>query len=252
MNQQETLKGQINAKVAEVCEEIAYQPMLYFSEADIQQLLVERLRQIPELSEPLETSVPRGKEAKGKKYKTSRIHREYGAGEGRRFDVVIFSPENVKAIDCPNLECKKDYLKPQYVFELGTEKTADILTHFRADLDKLKEATEIGYLIQVYRDPATSRSDTGRRAKTCARIWDDFVSVFERDLGNMIVPSNVRVLAMLLSPFRDQTRTWGKCSVFDVENNAFKKIGIENRDKKLTNSLLKQLNMPCKNTRLSE
>ena len=84
-------KSDINQAITSVCIQIIKEPLIYFSEADIQQLLVEELRKINSISKPYLTSVRKGKNSKGK-YKTSLIHREYGGGNRTRIDIVIFDP----------------------------------------------------------------------------------------------------------------------------------------------------------------
>jgi hypothetical protein len=233
------LTTHINAKLADLCVEVAYEPMLYFSEADLQQLLVEKLRAIPQLGRIKNTSVDRGKKSKSK-YKTSCIHREYGAGEGRRFDIVVFSLESIKGIDNANLQCGGKYLIPDFTFELGTEKTIDILSHFQSDVEKLEKTKTMGYLIHFYRDVTKAPADTIRRSNTDEKILEAYVHVFEYELAKIQV-SNIRVLAVLLSSFRDQNKSWGKCAVFDVETKRFQKINIKNENNKLRLLVLKQL-----------
>jgi hypothetical protein len=144
----------INQAIAEVCIQIIREPLSYFSEADIQQLLVEELRKIKPISKSYPTSVPKGKGAKSI-YKTSLLHREYGGGNGTRIDVVIIDPDDVRKINNINLTIGKEYLKPAYAFELGTEKSSDTSAHFQNDLKKLGKGTKekgTGYLIHFYKD----------------------------------------------------------------------------------------------------
>lgn len=143
-------KSEIDAAVADTCIQIIKEPLSYFSEADVQQLLVEELRKIKPLGKSYPTSVKKGKGSKSL-YTTSLIHREYAAGKGRRLDVAIMAPDDVKRIDGVNLTVKGDYLVPAYAFELGTEKTSDTADHFLNDCEKLEYATKkddkVGYLI---------------------------------------------------------------------------------------------------------
>jgi len=145
------------------------EPLLYFSEADIQQLLTEKLKKIKALKKTYPTSIHRGKNSEGI-YKTSLLHREYGGGAGTRIDIVIFSENDVKQIDNPNLKKGKNYIYPEFAFELGTEKTINIGKHLVNDIKKL---------------------------------------------------------AILLSPFKDQTLTKGKCEI--LNGNIWEKVNVNDK-----------------------
>ena len=89
------IKENIDKSIVTFLGRIIKEPLIYFSEADIQQMLVEELRKIKVLSKMYPTSVKRGQNSKSV-YNTSLIHREYGAGESSRIDVVIFDKEDTK------------------------------------------------------------------------------------------------------------------------------------------------------------
>jgi len=63
-NQYKEWKEHIDKAVVNLCLQIIKEPLLYFSEADIQQLLVEELRNIEELGKTYPTSVQKGKGAR--------------------------------------------------------------------------------------------------------------------------------------------------------------------------------------------
>ena len=196
-----------------MCVKIIQEPCSYFSEADIQQMLVERLRKTKHIKNNYPTDIERGKGSEGK-YKTSLLHREYGGGDGTRIDIVVFDPADVSKINNVNLrKTKTTYLKPAYAFELGTEKTTNIRTHVQNDLKKLRRRTkETGYLIHFYKDSTKSIAGTTRRVETEAKIFKQFKQVFdEKPQGN----SKVKLLAILLRPCRKQKHFRGKCEIFD-------------------------------------
>ncbi len=95
-------KIDIDNAIANACLRIIKEPLIYFSEADVQQLLVEHLRSIDPLRKAYPTSVRKGKGSKGTYY-TLLVHREYGGGGRTRIDVVVFDPEDVAGIDNVNL-----------------------------------------------------------------------------------------------------------------------------------------------------
>jgi len=204
-------KDDIDNAIAKTCIEIIQEPLLYFSEADIQQLLAEELRKIEALKEPYQTLIRKGKNSKSI-CKTSLLHREYGGGAGTRIDIVIFSENDVKKIDDLNLKIGNKYITPEFAFELGTEKTINIKKHLGNDIKKLNNVKNTGYIIHIYRDRTKSVTGTKLRIKTKDKIIRDFKSVFEK---NKCTYGNIKKLAILLSPFKDQPSTRGKCEIFN-------------------------------------
>jgi len=227
-------KDDIDNAIAKTCIEIIQEPLLYFSEADIQQLLVEELRKIEALKEPYQTIIHKGKNSKSF-YKTSLLHREYGGGGGTRIDIVIFSENDVKRIDDLNLKIGKEYLKPKFAFELGTEKTIDIGKHLINDIKKLNKVRNTGYIIHIYTDRTQSVTGTKLRKNTKGKIIRDFKSVFEK---NKYTYGNIKKLAILLSPFKEQKLTRGKCEIFN--KNRWEKVNVNDKSalrKKITGQL---------------
>lgn len=100
-------KTDIDRAIVSVCIQIIKEPLSYFSEADIQQLLVEKLRKIKPLSKAYPTSVKKGKDSESV-YKTPLLHRKYGGGGGTRIDIVILDPDEVRYINDVNLTHKKN------------------------------------------------------------------------------------------------------------------------------------------------
>ncbi len=234
-------KENIAKAVADVCILIIKEPLSYFSEADIQQLLVERLRKIAPLRKAYPTSVRKGLESKGT-YRTSLIHREYGGGGGTRIDVVIFDPDDVREINDVNLKKGKAYLVPVYAFELGTEKTSNTGEHYQSDLEKLKKLNEYtekkgtGYLIHFYKDITQAPTGTKSRDKTEKKIEKDFKQVFMAKQTEHI--TNVKILAILLRTYRNQKKMRGKCEIFNGQE--WIKTNVS-RDGALRSAILAQL-----------
>jgi hypothetical protein len=243
-------KRDIDEAVADVCIQIIKEPLSYFSEADVQQMLVEELRKIKPISKLYPTSVRKGKDSKGT-FSTSLLHREYGGGEGKRIDVVILDPDDAKKINDPNLTTNKKYLDPVYAFELGTEKTADAFKHVRNDLGKLskcvKKKNGAGYLIHFYKDNTQARTGTNRRKNTEEKIERVFKQAFN-DIDIMTKQAigteqankyaNVKILAILLRTYRDQKKIRGKCRIFNGQKWIPTNIS---RDDLLRKAILKQL-----------
>lgn len=229
-------KVDIDRAIAEVCIQIIKEPLCYFSEADIQQLLVEELRKIEAICKSYPTSVQKGKGSKST-YKTSLVHREYGCKGGRRIDVVVMDPDDVQKIDNVNLMVGKKYLQPVYAFELGTEKTSDTFAHLQNDLRKLNEFTKgTGYLIHFYKDVTQARTGTITRDKTEEKIHRNFKQVFSEMQIQGIM--DVKILAILLRTYRNQEKMRGKFEIFNGQE--WIKTNVS-RDAALLSSILKQL-----------
>lgn len=229
-------KDSIDDAIADVCLRIIKEPLIYFSEADIQQLLVEALRRIEPLQKIYPTAVQKGKGSKAT-YRTTLVHREYGGGGRTRLDIVVFDPADVAKIDNVNLTIRGKYLKPAYAFELGTEKTPDTKTHLENDLKKLHRRTKgIGYIIHVYKDVTQARTGTRSREKTEGKIENQFKDAITAKY-NQEMP-NIKMLAILLRTYRHQTRMRGKCEIFKGET--WRKVNVS-RDSSLRSAIIKQL-----------
>jgi hypothetical protein len=227
-------KDDIDNAIVETCIKIIQEPLLYFSEADIQQLLTEELKKIGALKKPYPTLIHKGKNSKGF-YKTSLLHREYGGGAGTRIDIVIFLDNDVKKIDDLNLKIGKKYITPEFAFELGTEKTRNIGKHLVNDIKKLNNVKNTGYIIHIYKDRTKSVTGTKLRKNTKDKIIRNFKSVFEK---NKCTNGNIKKLAILLSPFKDQELTKGKCEIFN--GNRWEKVNVNDESalrKKITDQL---------------
>jgi len=229
-------KDDIDNAIVKTCIEIIQEPLLYFSEADIQQLLTEELKKIEVLKKPYPTLIHKGKNSKGF-YKASLLHREYGGGDGTRIDIVIFSDNDVKQIDDLNLKIGNIYITPEFAFELGTEKTINIGKHLENDIKKLNNVKNTGYIIHIYKDTTKSPTGTKKRDNTVEKIKNAFKNAFEK---NKCTNDKIKKLAILLSPFKDQTLTKGKCEIFNGSNCKWEKVNVA-YDDNLRDKIIDQL-----------
>ncbi len=230
------IKDDIDNAIAETCIKIIQEPLLYFSEADVQQLLTEELRKIKVFKKLYNTLVYKGKGSKDI-YKTSLLHREYGGGARTRIDIVILSEDDIKKINDPNLKMGKKYLDSDFAFELGTEKTKNIKKHLENDIKKLDNVKNTGYIIHIYKDITVSATGTKSRNNTKNKIIRIFKSVFK---NYKRVNGKIKKLAILLSPFKDQTLTKGKCEIFNGSNCKWDKVNI-NKKSVLKEKIIDQL-----------
>jgi hypothetical protein len=222
-------KQQVDEAIAQVCADIIQEPLLYFSEADFQQLLTEGIKTITELKGLVDTGVRRGKNSRGR-YRTSLVHREYGAGDNQRIDIVVFDQDDVSDIIRTNLDKGiQDYLKPRFAFELGTEKTSNVCSHMGEDLAKVSKAEECGYVIHIYRDTTKSTSP-GRRENTEKKIKTGFRRPVWFHWKKK--KKHTRILAILLRTERDVEKMIGKCEIFLGNGiNDWQKVNVSDQDK---------------------
>ena len=227
---------QVDQAVAEVCADIIQEPLLYFSEADVQQLLASKLTEVSGLKRTALTKVRKGTGSKSR-YATSLVHCEYGAGKGRRADIVVFNRSDIENINTTNLVSAEDgYLKPQFAFEVGTEKTTDAENHLKKDLKKLSDiATDRGYAIHIYRD-TTKTAQGGRRGNTEAKIARAFRKPIESYWSKK--GENTRIVAILIRVGRDQKLMRGKCEIYN--GDSWNPENVANRQK-LEEAILKIL-----------
>jgi len=231
-------KIDIDNAIADTCIRIIKEPLLYFSETDVQQMLTAELKLIKGLGDLYPTLIHRGKDSKSF-YSTTLLHREYGGGGGTRIDIVIFSKEDVEKIDNQNLKTGNKYITPEFAFELGTEKTLNIKEHLDNDINKLKNVKKTGYIIHIYKDITKSPSGTKSREATIGRITEIFKNVFEDNSKNC-PNEKVKKLAILLNPFKNQTKTWGKCEIFDGTTCKWEKVNVDKKNE-LKKKILEQL-----------
>jgi hypothetical protein len=159
-------KATIETIIVTSLAKILREPLSYFSESDIHAILYHSfLCNSKEVSTQHETGVSLGKNQRGvmspRHYLTTAIHREYGVNgiDYARSDLVLFNPDDIKKITDPiNLKTgrgKDDYLRPEYVFEFGTEKSAGSVnlfkSHIKRDIGKAELAGNRGYVIHIQR-----------------------------------------------------------------------------------------------------
>lgn len=129
----------------------------------------------------------------------------------------------------------KEYLHPDFAFELGTEKTANIGKHLVNDIEKLSNVKQTGYIIHIYTDRTISRTGTERRDNTVEKIKNNFKNVF---INNKCTNGKIKKLAILLSPFKEQPLTKGKCEIFN--GSGWGKVNVNDKSalrKKITDQL---------------
>ena len=199
--------------VFQFCHDVLNEPLTFFSEADLQSLLYAKLYN--SFGRLIETSYQRGSDSKTC-YKTIQLHREYGLNESQksRMDLVIFSEEDIKSINSPNLVCDGKYLKPTIGIELGTHKTANFKEHLENDVKKLK-GVDCGYLIHIQRDETKS----SKKSKSGQNTLDRIDTKITNAINETSIPDNIIPLFFIIQI--QKRKIWGKCQYY----NLFKRMG---------------------------
>lgn len=208
----------VNKLVAKFCAKAIQEPLSYFSEADLQVELSSRLRL--EFNGLIRTNVKRGARNNPKSldtYKTGRVHNEYGAGQARRLDVVVFGREQIKQIDDYRLRTNGKYLTPDFGFELGTESITDVGEHLECDLAKLHDqVVKRGYVIHFYRD--TAFADTGTKSREATEV--SIQQRFKEHIQKCVHDDRIVVLAFVVRTAHMRKKVRGKCEFYRADSGA--------------------------------
>ena len=207
---------EVDKIVAAFCQEVAKQPLCFFSEADLQSSLYAKLiERFPETVPMGERRGPREGKKDSAPFETSRIHREYGVGGGERMDLVIFSAGSLEQAFRNYKTSDGKYLKPMFGFELGTEKSAETGDHFREDLRKLAKFPDLerGYILHFQRDMNLSDSGGPLRETTEDMLSKSFEAPIRESFPNL--KSKSRVVVIRLNIGRLKKRVRGRCQIYD-------------------------------------
>lgn len=218
-------KDDINNAVVDFCMEVIKNPLIHFNESDLHLLLIEFLYKANSSLENIyyDTNLLSYKNT-STKYKTRLVHREYGAGERRAYDIVILRPEDIQRINNPNLTYKEknDYLEPLFAFELGTEKIGleyeEYEKHITSDLNKLERCIDTGYVIHIVRD--TNRRKHMRKKEKIKMFTE---TIQKHNTG---LESKIKIIAIVLYVFRKNNEKY--CSI--LNKNKWEEFEIDEQD----------------------
>ncbi len=221
----------IDELVVEFINTAIKEPLIFFSEADLQSLLFKILTN--RYKKNYQTSYKKGFDSKTN-YKTSQIHREYGLNNmpNSRMDIVFFDKESIKQIDSPNLTIDGNYIDPIIGFELGTHKISDFTEHLHNDIIKLSKLKR-GYLIYLMRDETISSPFTETGIKT--EQW--FKNNIETPLTKIDFPESIIPLIFYIKIQKKSTNIWGKCNLYNPIEKRFKRTPKESIKTNLLNYL---------------
>ena len=220
--------NEINDLVIEFIVEVINNPLIFFSEYDLQSILFSKLYN--KYSKKIPTSYQKGNNSKTC-YTTIQIHREYGLNNdpNSRMDLVFLDKEEIKKINTANLTIDKKYVEPIIGFELGTHKITDFFEHLKNDVSKLSKLKH-GYIIYIIRDETKSASFTDTGLKTINKIENKIAN----PLSNYSFPDNIIPLIFLVK-IQKKENLWGKCNYFNQRTKKFEPIGLNKIEETLSN-----------------
>jgi len=215
---------EVNDAIVDFCTEIIKNPLCYFNESDLHSLLIEFLYKANSSLKNIDYDTKLLSNKTNMKYKTRLVHREYGAGGRRAYDLVILKPSEIQMIKNPNLtyKAKNDYLKPLFAFELGTEKIGlefdEYEKHITSDLNKLERCQDTGYIIHIVRDFNRQKRD---RKKEKIEMFMDTIKNHNKGLN-----PKIKVIAIVLYLFRKNNEKY--CSI--LKKDMWEEFEIDEQD----------------------
>lgn len=237
------LQVSIEKELANVLAKICLNPSIFVSETDIHTLVAKSFMGIQQLNSEMlyRTKATIGKNSKGEvsaeTYKTMLVHKEYGhetdngVKAGARSDIVIFNEEQIASIDDPiNLKSGGKWIRPDYIFEFGTEKCAGSEDVFKAhlinDIKKTARSEKKGYVIHIQRNYCQS---TGKPRENNKNKYENYAKVIQTQLDTVTDKEKQKILILLVDLGSEKGRAItkeGKVKIF--ENGKF--IGIHENE----------------------
>lgn len=204
------LQSDIEDALARIIAELCNHPAWCVSEGDMQFHITRKLMELPQLAKPVKTACTIGasvsKKGKAEKtYETFLVHREYGHQnkEYARSDIVILEEDLVASIDDPiDLKINGQWIPPNFIIEIGTEKSAgsacNFERHLTNDIEKTLVSDKKGYVIHIQRNLLHSKGERGKlnRAK-----YVEYAEVIKRVTQSIAPdkPAKIRIVVALVS-----------------------------------------------------
>ncbi len=167
------------------------------------------------------TGVRRGPGAKAF-YRTPRVHREYGGGEGTRRDLAVLHEDHLSEAD-RELKANGEYIEPMFGVELGAEKSQDIEGHIKGDVDKLARCWGRGYLLHFYRDVTKADKGTKSWRETQAKIGRIFMDPARR----VRLPENIKALFFIIELGKARKDIRGNCRLYYPGAGGWRRINLQ-------------------------
>jgi len=235
------MNNEINNVLSEEISFICKNPLVFVSETDIHAMIYRKLRGIQSLNLLYDTNCTIGRNYKGlpsnNKYKTYLVHKEYGINgmSKSRCDLVILNPDNIRNIDDPiNLKTKNGWIKPDYMFEFGTEKCAqsDVVfeKHLKNDLRKLQQCNKKGFLIHIQRN--FCQKYVGKNKPKIKKYASKIKSVISnQSISKAIKSKRISILIIIVDIGSGKRNLISKIGIY--ENGSFVRININELENKI-------------------
>lgn len=231
------LKETIIEKLASIITFVCENPLVFVSETDVHALVMSELMQIEGLkyTDLIDTACSIGLNKYGKpsekKYKTMKIHKEYGHCDQdyARSDIVIMNENEISKIRDPlNLktdDSKSSYIVPDYLIEFGTEKAAGsskvFQEHLKSDIEKAKKSKEVGFIIHIHRNRVGKKGLEENRNK-----FGGYLKVLKK-ISQAGLPNNLRLLVLIIEIGNDKRNIQGEGKVKIFKNGIFSRVNAK-------------------------
>lgn len=240
------INNKVDKVIEDILEFIITNPLVFCSEVDIQFLITRELMKIPELSSdslyPTNCSIGLNRlgEPSDRKYVTTAVHREYGSAEinNARSDIVILNPNKIKNIGPIDYKAglslkigkdKADWIKPDYIIEIGTEKSAGEVNkfsnHLRDDIRKTNASNNKGYIIHIQRNifkDKKNKQDNDEKIEHYLKVINE-----EKKMAK----ANIRILVFIIDIGNEGRRVIRKVRAY--KNNKFVPMNQNNLNKEI-------------------
>ncbi|MDA3871772.1 MAG: hypothetical protein PF551_05405 [Candidatus Marinimicrobia bacterium] len=234
---------EINKHLTEILTKIFKNPLIFVSEADVHKLVMNELMKIDELNPDnlVDTACTIGSSGNGvssEKYKTMLMHSEYGHQNlpKARSDIVILNKKDVAEIDNPLDLNKKEnegenrWLTPDYIFEFGTEKSANSIkvfkTHLKNDLKKISKSKKMGYIIHIQRNYYVSE---GKRQENNIAKYEEYAKAFMGEIKDYS-KDKIKIVIAIIDVGGTVRKVYGKVRLITNpfgSNPKFERIGLD-------------------------
>jgi hypothetical protein len=145
-----------------------------------------------------------------------------------RCDIAIINPKDIAKIDDPlNLKVHGKWIKPDFILEFGTKKSAGsaeiFKKHLYNDIEKTAQSKIKGYVIHIHRNWVQSG---GTRLKFNRDKYAEYEEVLKESLKKLASNQKAIILLIEIGNKGRQIAKEGKMKLFDIEEGRFKRINI--------------------------
>ncbi|MFB6076179.1 MAG: hypothetical protein ABEK17_03460 [Candidatus Aenigmatarchaeota archaeon] len=223
--------------IRDVILTVSKNPLLYFSECGLQAILVNRLLECSELSNPIETGIYDRYKHKIDKLSNDMeyldnalsvppLQREYGSGNGGRTDIVILNPEDIESIDNFQFQSDEEYLSPLIAIEIGTEKSDSkyYCKHLEKDVEDINDLdADFKYILDIIRNKNKCKkgTDTYKNKEETLKPFKESFTDLSKKYEDIFFIGMIHHIAYQEVEFFSSEKDWKK---YEPLSNEFERV----------------------------